>query len=496
MFRGMSPSPVATPQRWPNEDFDAYRKRVGKWQQEQRDAAKEKKANKVDQHNAAPLTTLAQLLAELQLEHLAETISHSAQTGLTLARCCRWIKASPINTDGSFKRAGIENPEQRKLLVDTLSAALSSGRLRPDKNEKPTQQSRRGTPEATHIPKMPPVLSSTSTSDLPPSQARFHVTPKNGWERFLQDLEFEVGTNCVHNHLEWTQSLPLPPAPKGFACWLLPCRDVAAVEIARHQDGLRALGWKLLTCEPHVVSRIGQKANLYAYAKSLELLQHLPRHYSSPECADYPCMLKSAVGEFGASVFIVHSAAEVHERVTGGFHGSTSDGDGAGVGADADAASGSSQWLLQEIASGHNEYATSLLVKDGEILDAITTSYEFEEEVYVWPHVTELKEKRHSHTDTPDAHLATMKAFLSDFSGICNFNYKTRPSDGGLCIFEVNARIGSDLACDVPRPIAAQLFSKLRALDMLTNTSNGTAGQGALRGRAQTHCPAWRTFRY
>jgi carbamoylphosphate synthase large subunit len=49
-----------------------------------------------------------------------------------------------------------------------------------------------------------------------------------------------------------------------------------------------------------------------------------------------------------------------------------------------------------------------------------------------------------------------MKAFLADFSGICNFNYKLR-TEGGMCIFEVNARIGADLACDATRSRAAQV---------------------------------------
>jgi len=56
-----------------------------------------------------------------------------------------------------------------------------------------------------------------------------------------------------------------------------------------------------------------------------------------------------------------------------------------------------------------------------------------------------------------------MENFLADFSGICNFNYKVRP-DGGMCIFEVNARVGADLACDIPRRRAAQFFNKLDAL--------------------------------
>ena len=46
---------------------------------------------------------------------------------------------------------------------------------------------------------------------------------------------------------------------------------------------------------------------------------------------------------------------------------------------------------------------------------------------------------------------------------MCNFNYKVRPT-GGMCIFEVNARVGADLACDVPRRRAAQFFEALEAL--------------------------------
>ena len=372
--------------------------------------------------------------------------------------------------------------------------------------------------------------------------ARFHITPCNEWHWLVERMNI-----CVRNKLSWRNGLPLPPAPASGPAWLLPCKDDTAVEIAKHQDALRAMGWKLLTCEPHVVSRIGQKANLHAYAKELGLLQHLPQHYSSPSNAKYPCMLKAAVGEHGRDVFIVHSAAEVKELAKGGF-------EKGGV------------WLLQELASGRNEYATSLLVNNGEILDAITTSYEYDAEVYVWPHVDELQDKRHSHDRVPKAHLDVFKQFLSEvttlpppplththtahthtahahtahahtahthtahtlraqlspgpppprarprrprvhsprdagavassvgplasfppcprhltrfaprhltrfallslvsqFSGICNFNYKVRP-DGGLLIFEVNARVGADLACDVPRRRAAALFNKLDGL--------------------------------
>ena len=132
-----------------------------------------------------------------------------------------------------------------------------------------------------------------------------------------------------------------------------------------------ALGWKLLTpAEPHVVSRIGQKANLHAYAKELGMLEHLPQHYESPETASYPCMLE---GRRRAR------QRHLHRRPRGG--GPREGGGRLRL----------RRWLLQELCAGRHEYATSLLVKDGEILDAITTSYLYDKEIYVWPDVEEVR---------------------------------------------------------------------------------------------------------
>lgn len=49
------------------------------------------------------------------------------------------------------------------------------------------------------------------------------------------------------------------------------------------------------------------------------------------------------------------------------------------------------------------------------------------------------------------------------YSGFINFNYKLRP-DGEMCIMEANARIGADLACDVPRAHAARMLMALDGL--------------------------------
>jgi hypothetical protein len=278
---------------------------------------------------------------------------------------------------------------------------------------------------------VPTLVQSKRTSERHrQASARFHITPMNEWQWLVKKMNFRM-----RNTLEWRTGCPLPrpPAP----CWLLPCKDDTAVEIAKHRDDLRAAGWKLLTCEPHVVSRIGNKANLHAYATELGLLEHLPQHYVTPETATYPCMLKAAVGEHGRDVFIVDSADDVAQKAVGGF--------------------ACGHWLLQELCAGNNEYATSLLVYDGEVLDAISTNYVYDKDIYVWPYVEEDQDQRRSTSDVPAKHLETMTKFLAGFSGVCNFNYKVRPS-GGMCIFEVNARVGADLACDVPRRRAAQFF--------------------------------------
>ena len=101
-----------------------------------------------------------------------------------------------------------------------------------------------------------------------------------------------------------------------------------------------------------------------------------------------------------------------------------------------------STWLLEEMCDGALELSVSLLVVAGEILDAVCTEYEYDSEQYVWPHVNEVG--RRSYDVGGGApfqleHLAVMKDFLHEYSGICNFNYKVRPN-GRMCIFEARRR--------------------------------------------------------
>jgi len=224
---------------------------------------------------------------------------------------------------------------------------------------------------------------------------------------------------------------------------MLPVKDDMAIHIARHQVELKAAGWKLLTCEELVIERLSNKSSMRKYAEEIGQLSYLPTHWDSPEEASYPCILKAAVGEHGQGTHLVQCKEDVAKILKDGLN---------------------AEWLLQELIVGSLEYSTSLLVKDGQIYDLIMTQYTYDREQFVWPHdVNEDVSKREFSDSVPPEHLAVMKSFLVGYSGICNFNYKIRPS-GTICIFEVNTRIGADLACDVPRPRARGLFEKLDSM--------------------------------
>jgi len=264
---------------------------------------------------------------------------------------------------------------------------------------------------------------------------KFHLVPANGWHRFV----WKMGCSAL-NTIKWNGETPLPTAP--CPCWLLPASDEMALTIARLRPQLVAAGWMVLSSAESTIARLSNKLGLREHAEQLGMLDHLPRHWSTPAEAQYPCMLKAAIGYHGKNIHIVNSPEEVDELAS----------DGLGT-----------EWLLQELIPGSTEYSVSLLVNEGAILDSICTVYEYDAQEYVWPNVNELSRKQ---GEVRSDLIDIMRVFVQEYSGICNFNYKLR-ADGGICIFEINTRVGADLACDVPRPRAKVLFEKLDALRSL-----------------------------
>ena len=212
------------------------------------------------------------------------------------------------------------------------------------------------------------------------STPRFHISGGGGFPfggcltLSARSVPMDYGGIYQWIMLKWREGYPLPEAPLPGASWLLPSTCDTALEIGHQADALAARGWKLLTSPGDIVARIGNKHNLFTFAKQLGLLQHLPQHYVSPSSAAYPCMLKAHAGEHGQGIYIVENASDVAIRSGSNRYNA-------------------SKWLLQELCPGRIEHATSLLVKDGAIHDAICTNYEYDSEsgIYVWPNVEEVR---------------------------------------------------------------------------------------------------------
>ncbi|OLQ09287.1 hypothetical protein AK812_SmicGene7139 [Symbiodinium microadriaticum] len=181
------------------------------------------------------------------------------------------------------------------------------------------------------------------------------------------------------------------------------------------------------------------------------LSDYLPRRFDSPASASYPCILKQAFGEFGKECRIVHSPEEAQKVAPHGL---------------------GTRWVMQELIRGRFEVSTTVLVDSGQILDEISSCYEYDSDTYVWPRCRRVSKHLHS---VPEEHMLVFQEFLRQYRGICNFNYKVRES-GQLSIFELNTRIGGDLAVDAPRDRARALLEKL---DEHFNSIRSGEGVGA-----------------
>lgn len=263
---------------------------------------------------------------------------------------------------------------------------------------------------------------------------RFHTTPMMKWNRQLR----RCGCSVANMH-DWKGGLPVPFAPEK-PCWFLPNQDDIAIQVASYQRELRRAGWKVISVDPDVVAMLGNKAELRKHLGRLDMEDVMPKHFTSPMNATYPCILKPAIGTFGRDTFVVRSPEQVLEKTAG--------------------MPLQPKWVLQELIPGRIEYSTTMLVVEGEVLDVIGTKYEYDGEEYVWPNVEEVK---HEYCSVPEEHVEIFSRILSNFSGICCVGYKFR-ADGSMGFFEVNPRIGGDLVFDAPKPRARALFEKLDSM--------------------------------
>ena len=200
------------------------------------------------------------------------------------------------------------------------------------------------------------------------------------------------------------------------------------------------------------MSELGSKAGLQQRAARLGLLEHLPEHYASPEMASFPCIVKPTSGCAGRGVRLVQDAVEV----VAALEANAADGQPLGP------------LLLQEWVPGPTEFATSMVLRNGEIYAAATVIYEYDRPDYHWPSCHEVARRFPAAADP--RHLRVLRCFLADFSGVCNANYKLNPRHE-MRILEFNPRLGGDLGTDLPRERAASMLSVLDALEAGTWTA-------------------------
>ena len=397
----------------------------------------------------APLLPVHTTLATLQ------TSSHTSlgaqlKTSVPAVRLgdrLRFVNAvrQSVNLGGA---AAEESPSQRHQptgLSERLAALACAG-------------SSRSTQQSTSMASLAEVVDRKAAVRAAP--ARFQFAPSSvRWEHELAALE------CgAVNTLGWhgSSTLPTPPSDLAGRLWLLPCTEEVAEAIARHRDELRALGWRVLAADSvALVATLGNKVALRTHAEELGLQAHLPTAYPSLDEADYPAILKAGDGTAGEAVFIVDSEGAALAKL--GRAGPASLG---------------RLWTLQELVYGRVEHSVSLLVVDGAILRVVHTTYVYASDAYVWPRAREVRRRRRTDADVPAEHLAVLASLLSGYSGICNVNYKVRDEspreDGGatgcgpdgrtpgqMAIFEVNPRVGGDLATDAARDQVRDLLETL-----------------------------------
>jgi predicted ATP-grasp superfamily ATP-dependent carboligase len=320
-----------------------------------------------------------------------------------------------------------------------------------------------------------------------PHLERFQMTPRVSWERQL------MMAGChAHNVLDWKRDHDPPWCHSPTRVWLLPSQDEQAEMIAEHETKLWQNGWKVIGNKPELLATLRDKSELHRLAERVGRTSAMPAQYKTPAEAQFPCIVKPARGTWGKDTIVAYSAEEIvrtarrnklHEveRLTEqrieyeqqcwkmshpndeiddewneSMREQVDDACNEFIEEAAHEELGDG-WVLQELLEGKYEYSTTLLVKDGEILDYACTRYTFASDTYVWP---ALDYNIWDYVSVPAKHLAVFVDFMAGFSGICNFNYKIR-KNGDMGIFEINPRVGGDLAFDMPKKRMRAMLEKL-----------------------------------
>ena len=199
---------------------------------------------------------------------------------------------------------------------------------------------------------------------------------------------------------------------------LIPIADDFAVYLCENKKHLKDNDYRFLTCSNRqIIESLANKVSLSNHV----LQEYLPESYSI-ENVVYPCVLKYNKGGFSTGVFKINNEVELKEKTIGKQI--------------------NQDYIIQEAILDKREYSTQFLVHDGKIVFHASYYDEYENRLFIWPHVKSTRRVGLS-LDENDAVFQVFEKFLVEFNGLINCNYKLQ--DGGLKILEFNARLSGDI---------------------------------------------------
>ena len=195
----------------------------------------------------------------------------------------------------------------------------------------------------------------------------------------------------------------------------------AQVFLAENENELKEFGLQFLAGKKNALDCMIQKKRFHDFMSDNNMSDIIPRLYLSAEEIRYPCIVKPKLGGAGRGIRLVDSAEDL-----------------GNIGNDYD---------IFEYIPGNEEYATSLLYKDGVILKHISYKKSFLKEYYIFQqeipaNITVTR------CETQFVELfCQILDLLHQKQGNCTCSINYKIVDGPPKIFEINPRLGYTLAC-------------------------------------------------
>jgi carbamoylphosphate synthase large subunit len=133
-----------------------------------------------------------------------------------------------------------------------------------------------------------------------------------------------------------------------------------------------------------------------------------------------PCIMKHNYGYAGVDSYMINNIEDVPKDVS------------------------SSDFLIQELIYGNEEYATHILAKDGHIVKHVTNKHNHKKNIYIQGY-TVVPSKTDMNITIGDDIINIFEEIMKsiNFSGVCCIDYKI--VNGIPKIFEINPRFGGSL---------------------------------------------------